>query len=425
MEGSSNKGNSAVEIEVNKPRSPENSDKPAVEVKKVDSNPVKAGIGKPKRRGVKLIGGCIFVILFMLCIFIFGTALGIYFYPRASGILEEYGVAVDWFDAQVSDGDSDSGNNGPVLIAKGSEEDIVVNVVKQSMPSVVTIAVSRVIFSPGDGVVDNSSNIGSGFIVDPNGLIITNQHVVANPNVDYKVITSDGREYDVENIARDDANDIALLEIEASGLNELDLGDSDDLVAGQTVLAIGTPLGEYAGSVTRGVVSGLNRSVKTGDQSFFGTVKTYEDVIQTDASVNPGNSGGPLLNTAGLVVGVNFATTAGADNISFALPINRVKQRIEEYRKYGKFIKAYLGVQYEVVYTNDFTPMVLVIDVEDGSPADEAGIKRRDLIVEVDGGPIGGSFASTLQSYKPGDEIKLTIIRDDEEIEIEVTLGEL
>lgn len=423
MEGSSNKGSSAVEIEVKKPRSPENSDKPAVEMKKVESNPTKAPNNKTKRRGVKLLGGCIFVILFMLCIFIFGTTLGIYFYPRASEILEEYGVTVDWFDAQVSDSDGD--NNGPVLIAEGSEEALVVNVVEESMPSVVTIAVSRVSFSPDDGVIDNSSNIGSGFIVDPNGLIITNQHVVANPNVDYKVITSDGEEYDVENIARDDANDIALLEIEASGLEELDLGDSDELVAGQTVVAIGTPLGEYAGSVTRGVVSGLNRSVKTGDQSFFGTVKTYEDVIQTDASVNPGNSGGPLLNTAGLVVGVNFATTAGADNISFALPINRVKQRIEEYRKYGKFIKGYLGVQYEVVYTNDFTPMVLVIDVEDGSPADEAGIKRRDLIIEVDGEPVGGSFASTLQSYKPGDEIKLTIIRDDEEIEVEVTLGEV
>ncbi|WKZ31355.1 MAG: trypsin-like peptidase domain-containing protein [Candidatus Dojkabacteria bacterium] len=384
-----------------------------------------AAKSKPRRgnRLARMFMGCIFVIFFLLCIFAVGSALGFYYYPRLyprfGDNLERLGIELTSRDAPVEIEEEVS-----EFIPGTSEEELVVNVVEESMPSVVTIAVSRVSFDAEEGVVDDSSNIGSGFIVDPSGLIITNQHVVADSTVEYKVITSDGQEYDVENIATDDANDIALLEVNATDLNAMDLGNSDSLVVGQTVVAIGTPLGEYAGSVTKGVVSGLNRSVETGSQSFFGTVKTYEDVIQTDASVNPGNSGGPLLNTQGEVVGVNFATTSGADNISFALPINRVKQRIDEYRKYGKFVKGYLGIQYEVVYDRNYNPLVLVVDVAEGSPAADAGVLRRDLITKIDGVEIDGSFVSILQSYKPGDKIVLTIVRDREEVEVEVTLGE-
>jgi serine protease Do len=132
-------------------------------------------------------------------------------------------------------------------------------------------------------------------------------------------------------------------------LATLQLGNSDSLKPGQLVIAIGTPLGEYAGSVTTGVVSGLNRSVTAGSQGFWGIAKTYEDVIQTDAAVNPGNSGGPLLNSSGEVIGVNFATTSVAENISFALPANFVSRRLDEYRKYGKFMKPYLGVEYQMI----------------------------------------------------------------------------
>lgn len=377
---------------------------------------------KARRRGTRIFVGCLLIFLSLVTIFFVGTVLGFVFYPRTADLLDRYGVTIEGLNPSVGEIDPDG---KPQFVPGTSEEEMVVKVVDDSMPSVVTIAVSKVSFNRRDGVVDESSNIGSGFIVDPSGLIVTNQHVVANRAVEYKVITHDGREYDVKNIATDDANDIALLEVEADGLPALELGDSDSVVVGQTVIAIGTPLGEYAGSVTKGVVSGLDRSVKTGSQSFFGTAKTYEDVIQTDASVNPGNSGGPLLNTVGEVVGVNFATTSGADNISFALPINRVKQRISEYRKYGKFIKGYLGIQYEVVYDNEFNPLVLVIDVEEGSPADKAGIQRRDLIVEINGEEIEGSFVSRLQTYKPGDKIALTIVRGDEEIVVNVVLGEL
>jgi len=135
-----------------------------------------------------------------------------------------------------------------------------------------------------------------------------------------------------------------LIKVDATDLSPIDFGDSENIVVGQTVIAIGTPLGDYAGTVTTGVISGLERSVTTGASWFGETSKDYENVIQTDAAVNPGNSGGPLLNTMGEVIGINFATTTNADNISFALPINVVKNRVEEYITYGKFIKPYLGL---------------------------------------------------------------------------------
>ena len=227
-------------------------------------------------------------------------------------------------------------------------EKLIIGVVNDSKDSVVSIAVSEVTFTIEEGVVDRTNNIGTGFVVDESGLIITNQHVVSNINSDYKIITSSGDEYDVVKIVRDDVNDIALIKVDATDLSPIDFGDSENIVVGQTVIAIGTPLGDYAGTVTTGVISGLERSVTTGASWFGETSKDYENVIQTDAAVNPGNSGGPLLNTMGEVIGINFATTTNADNISFALPINVVKNRVEEYITYGKFIKPYLGVTYQV-----------------------------------------------------------------------------
>jgi serine protease Do len=215
-------------------------------------------------------------------------------------------------------------DNDPVLTTE--EESTIIDVVDAVEESVVSIAVTEVSFSPSNGVVDETASIGSGFIADESGLIVTNQHVVSDEDSDYKVITSDGTEYDVVSITRDDVNDIAVLKIDAENLKPVELGDSDSLVVGQTVIAIGTPLGEYAGTVTTGVISGLNRSVTTSSSWYGDSSKDYENVIQTDAAVNSGNSGGPLLNTSGQVVGINFATTSNADNISFALPINIVRQ---------------------------------------------------------------------------------------------------
>lgn len=319
----------------------------------------------------------------------------------------------------------------PVEVIVESEENIVIDVVENSMDAVVSIAVSQIDFTPGEGLVDSVSNIGSGFIVDPSGVIITNQHVVSQRDADYRIITNDGSEYEVIEILQDNVNDIALLKVEAEGLSSLSLGDSENLKPGQLVIAIGTPLGEYAGSVTTGVISGLNRSVTARSQGFWGIAKTYENVIQTDAAVNPGNSGGPLLNSSGEVIGVNFATTAGADNISFALPANFVSRRLDEYRRYGKFLKPYLGIEYQMISENqariydDVVPGVLVRRVVPNTPAQDAGLQRLDIITEVDNEPIREAFANIIQDYEIGEEMELTVWRDGEEIQLVAILDEL
>lgn len=321
-------------------------------------------------------------------------------------------------------------SNSKPSITITQEEDVVIKVVKNSSPSVVSIAVSQVTLRRGEGLVDEVSNIGTGFIVDPSGIIVTNQHVVSDISATYKVITSDGKEYEIVEIVRDDGNDIAILKIDATQLPALELGDSDTLVVGQTVIAIGTPLGEYAGSVTTGVISGTNRSVTTSSGWFGSTTKTYENVLQTDAAVNSGNSGGPLISTEGKVVGINFATTANADNISFALPINTVKQRLEEYRVYGKFIKPYVGIsyqmisEYQAIYYTDVVAGALVMNIDLEGPASKVDIKRGDIIVKVNDEVVEDSFAYIIQSYKVGDEITLEIWREGKTHTVKVILVE-
>lgn len=342
-----------------------------------------------------------------------------------------YSKGSDWLKEQRLGDEGDRAIEKALEVVVRSEESVVIDVVENSMDAVVSIAISKLEFTRSEGIVDTVNNIGSGFIVDPSGVIITNQHVVSDSSADYKVITNDGDEYEVIKILQDDVNDIALLKIEAEDLATLSLGDSDNLKPGQLVIAIGTPLGEYAGSVTTGVVSGLNRSVTARSQGFWGIAKTYEDVIQTDAAVNPGNSGGPLLNSSGEVIGINFATTSVAENISFALPSNFVERRLDEYRKYGKFLKPYLGIEYQMIsesqarFYDDIVAGVLIMRVIPDSPASKAGLKRLDIITEVEGEAISESFANIIQQYSIGEEMKLTVWRDGQEIELVAILGEM
>lgn len=328
--------------------------------------------------------------------------------------------------------DSDKNESSNRIVVTDSENRAI-EIVEASRPSVVSIAVSKLTLSQGQGVVDTSSNIGTGFIVDKSGLIITNQHVVSDQKSEYKVVTEDGVEYEVVEILRDDLNDIALIKIDTKGseLKELSLGNSDNLLVGQNVIAIGTPLGEYAGSVTTGIISGLNRSVTASSGWFGSSAKTYENVIQTDAAVNPGNSGGPLLNSQGEVIGVNFATTSGADNISFAIPINKVKDRVDEYRTYGKFIRPYLGVtyqmisEYEALYYSDIIPGALILRVDSESPAYSAGLRRGDIITEFGGEKVSITLGEMIQSHNVGEEVEIKYNREGQEQIINVTLGEM
>jgi serine protease Do len=307
-------------------------------------------------------------------------------------------------------------------------ENIVINVVQQSTDSVVSIAVKQ--SSTRQGAPETVSNIGTGFIVDPNGILITNQHVVSDTTASYTVVTMDGQEFDVVEIIRDSSNDIAVLKIDATNLPVLELGNSDEIMVGQTVIAIGNPLGRFAGSVTTGVVSGVNRSVTTSAGWFGNTTKVYENVIQTDAAVNPGNSGGPLINTEGKVIGVNFATSSNAENISFAIPVNIVKQKLDEYRTYGRFIRSYVGVtyqmisSYEVLFYDDLVVGALVVGVDPEGPAAKAGIKQGDIITKINGKEVDSSFASIIQSHKVGEEVNLEVWNDGDVRSVKATLME-
>ena len=367
---------------------------------------------------------------------IFLVTLGTFFLIFFSGYIAiNYSPTIrDYIAESISDGEASTEDSGEKRYVVTEQEKDVVNIIEEVGHSVVSIAISQVSLSQEEGLVDRNQNIGSGFVVDSSGLIVTNQHVVSDTNADYTVITEDGDEILVAEILRDDFNDIALVRVvldESQELSALSLGDSDSLLVGQNVIAIGTPLGEYAGSATTGIISGLERSVTASSGWFGSTAKTYENVIQTDAAVNPGNSGGPLINSLGEVIGINFATTSGADNISFAIPINKVKTRLEEYRTYGKFIRPYLGVsyqmisEYEALYYTDVVPGALVLRVDPASPAFEAGVERGDIIVKFGEDTVDRSLSDIIQEHSVGEDAGVTLVREEEEQNITVILGEL
>lgn len=322
------------------------------------------------------------------------------------------------------------------------EENDVIDVVKKVGPSVVTVSVNQparqvIQFSPFGGFSQRSEeesqqDIGSGFVVSQDGLIVTNKHVVSDTNLSYQVSTSDGKTYEVKEIVRDPNNDIAVLKIDASGLTPVELGDSSNLQVGQFVIAIGTALGEFRNTVTTGVVSGLGRGIDAGT-AYRGYVERLDNVIQTDAAINPGNSGGPLLNSGGQVIGVNVAVVQGADNIAFAIPINTIKESLNTYKSTGKFpAKAYLGVEYQLIskqtaLLNDVPQGVYVVNVMQDSPAEKAGIKVGDIIYKIGTDSIGvdaDSLSKIISSKKPGDNLSLTIWRDGDIKTVDVTLSE-
>lgn len=367
----------------------------------------------------------VFIGIFLIILFTL-TVVGVtgYLAIKHSTVIQEY-------IAKIIDNESVILEERKVVIT--NEESNVIKIVENTSPSVVSVAVSKLALTQDQGLIDRSSNIGTGFIVDKDGVIITNQHVVSELDADYKVVTWDGKEYEVEEILRDDLNDLAIIKIDSKDteLKELTLGDSDNLLVGQNVVAIGTPLGKFAGTVTTGIISGLNRSVIASSGWFGSTAKTYEDVIQTDAAVNPGNSGGPLLNSQGEVIGINFATTSSADNISFAIPINKVKSRIEEYRTYGKFIRPYLGVtyqmisEYEALYYSDVVPGALILRVDPTSPAYAGGLRRGDIITKFGEVEVKKPLGDIIQEHQVGEEVEVLVVREAKEEKFKVTLGEM
>jgi len=326
-------------------------------------------------------------------------------------------------------------NGEKIELVVTEDEANTINIVKQTQESVVSIAVSQITLKQGEGLSDMTSNIGTGFIVDDSGIVVTNQHVVSDVASSYKVVSYLGDEFEVTKILRDDVSDIALLRIDKKDkvLKSLKLGDSDKLLVGQNVIAIGTPLGEFAGSVTSGIISGLNRSVAAGTGWFGTTTKTYEGVIQTDAAINPGNSGGPLINRCGEVIGVNVAVSRNAENIGFAIPINVVKNSLENFNKTGKFERAMLGVRYNMIseqaaLRNEVPVGAYVAEVVEGSSADEGGIKEGDIITSFNGEKlVNKNLADLVSKTKIGDKVKVKVFRwkESKELELNITMKEV
>jgi len=309
----------------------------------------------------------------------------------------------------------------------GDEGERVATIVDEIAGGVVGIGVA------GDNF-NTDSIIGTGFLVSSEGVIVTNRHVVEEA-MDYFISFKDQEQtvqIDQDAIFLDPVNDIALIKIDADKIPStakiLRIGDSNEIKLGQTVIAIGNPLGKYTGSITKGIISGLNREVEIS-QGFFQTQKEiYEDVIQTDAAINPGNSGGPLLNMKAEVIGINFATVDGASNLSFAIPINRIKARLNELLEFGKFKIPYLGVEFRtrlVYFKGQSIIGAEVVNVLENSPAQLGGIKLGDIIIEFNGKDLQDkTLATMIQEQEIGSEVSVIVIRDRTEKELTIKIGE-
>jgi len=328
-----------------------------------------------------------------------------------------------------------------------TEESVVIDIVKRVGPSVVTVSeeISIGSVSPFDFGPFGFEDIGSGFIVSSDGLVVTNKHVVSDIGAGYQIITNNEKKYDVQKIYRDPLNDIAILKIDpstsfdsaqdrssgqaSSGLKPVELGDSSKLQVGQFVIAIGTALGEFRNTVTTGVISGLGRGISAGSE-FRGFVEELDNVIQTDAAINPGNSGGPLMNSAGQVIGVNTAIASGGENIGFALPIQVVKDSLRNFNETGQFNRPFLGIVYQMVsrdaaIRNELPEGAYVTRVVEGGAAEKAGIKRGDIITKIDGKRLEedeNTLASIIANKKVGETITITLYRDGKTLELKTTL---
>lgn len=268
--------------------------------------------------------------------------------------------------------------------------------------------------------------VGSGVIVDSDGYILTNSHVVANGNAkDIKVLFENGDKVQGSVLWNDATLDLAIVKVDVTGLPVAVLGDSDDLEVGEIAIAIGNPLGlEFQRSVTSGIISGLHRSIQV-DQT-----TVIDDLIQTDASINPGNSGGPLLNRNGEVIGINTAKMKSAEGLGFSIPINQAKAIVEEVIKKGSYKTVYIGItgmsveEFEgrVGVKLSVDSGLVILTVEQGSPADKAGLYNGDIITKIDNIQIDSlsQLKKALYKYKQGDKASLSVIRNGNETKLEI-----
>ncbi|MCK5044467.1 trypsin-like peptidase domain-containing protein [Candidatus Parcubacteria bacterium] len=320
----------------------------------------------------------------------------------------------------------------------------IIATVKKIVPAVISIVISKNLTGQTKEADSEAKKIktggGSGFIVDSSGIILTNRHVVNDPLAEYAVVLNNDEKYSAKVLAKDPINDIAVLKIDAKNLPTIKLGDSTKLELGQTVIAVGNVLGAFKNTVSVGIVSGLSREI-TADSEIEGRITKLQGLIQTDAAINPGNSGGPLTNMKGQAVGINAAMVLGAENIGFTLPINAAKKDLQDIKKYGKIRRPFLGIRYVILnkklkekynFPIDYGALVISEFLPKGkavipnSPADKAGIKESDIILEINKKKLSPKkdLENILSKFKINDEIKLKVLRGKEELYYKIVLEE-
>lgn len=310
-----------------------------------------------------------------------------------------------------------------------SEGEVFNKIASEVGKSVVSITVTQ----RGGG-----TSSGSGVVIDSDGLILTNKHVIPSGTSQIEVIDYTATKHSAKLIGRDSANDIAFIKADNLGesIPPAKLADSSAVKVGDKVLAIGNALGEFQNTVTSGIVSGIGRPIEVGNGSGQG-YESLSNLIQTDAAINPGNSGGPLVNMTGEVIGINTAIVENAQSLGFSIPINDTKALISQAQTNGNLgERAYLGVRY--INLTDAIAQQLGLDINQGalvysargnavepsSPADKAGIRQRDVITKVEGVSItrSSNLSSVLSKFKPGQTIEIIIVRDNQEIKLSTTL---
>lgn len=345
-----------------------------------------------------------------------------------------------------------------------TQEQKVIQAVKEASPSVVSIVISKDVpvyqyqypeINPLDpfgglfyapqkvqtGTQKQEVGAGTGFIVSEDGLILTNKHVASDEKAEYTVTDINGQEYSAKIVAVDPVQDLAVIKIQGGGtFKPLKLGDSSTVQVGQTTIAIGNALGQFQNTVSVGVISGLGRTV-VASGGLEGGTETLEDIIQTDAAINAGNSGGPLLNLNGEVIGVNTAVSESGQGIGFAISINKAKRDIEQARTTGKISYPFLGIRYVIINSKIQKDKKLSVDygalvqkgtsanqpaITAGSPAATAGLKEGDIILEFDGKKISrdNALSKIIADYSPGQTVALKVLRNGNEMSVNVILGE-
>ncbi|MCD6550283.1 trypsin-like peptidase domain-containing protein [bacterium] len=416
-----------------------------------------------KKKTKRFLAIVILIALFSsFCGFFAGALAGSYYYSEIKDALLKLNIHIP-----EHQNEQEEHRFSPSYVPQTSQEQAVIKAVEKVSPAVVSIIITKDVpiieeyytnpfeeFFGEDfgfriphyrqkGTEKKEVGGGSGFIISEDGMVLTNKHVVLDEDAEYTVFTNDGKKYPAKVLAKDPVQDLAILKIvskEKKKFPVVVLGDSSDLKIGQSVIAIGNALGEFRNTVSVGVISGLGRSITAGGGGF---VETIEDVIQTDAAINKGNSGGPLVDLKGEVIGVNTATVLGAQNISFAIPINRAKRDINQFKREGKITYAFLGIYYTLIDSELQRKYNLPVDygawvgrrsdgkptdeaVFPGSAADKAGIERDDIILEFGGERVtqANSLTKIISKYNPGDEVEIKLMRGKETKTVKVVLGE-